>query len=110
MTIFGTSAGGMSVGYHVCSRISTGLFHRAISCSGFASTPSKIYFLYLNLRTPFQYSIALGMLKNDWDPKLKILCELMDCLELSTSAVREHLQRAPAKTLAGAAILLTQVK
>jgi len=34
VTIFGESAGGMAVGFHVVSPMSTGLFQRAISHSG----------------------------------------------------------------------------
>ena len=34
MTIFGESAGSMSVSYHVVSPMSKGLFHQAISHSG----------------------------------------------------------------------------
>ena len=39
MTIFGQSAGGMSVSLHVISPLSKGLFHRAIMQSGASSTP-----------------------------------------------------------------------
>ena len=37
VTIFGESAGGMSVGMHILSPMSRGLFHRAISHSGTAA-------------------------------------------------------------------------
>ena len=39
VTIFGESAGGMSVSLHLVSPLSKGLFHRAIMQSGAASTP-----------------------------------------------------------------------
>ena len=39
MTIFGQSAGGMSVSLHLVSPLSKGLFHRAIVQSGPSSTP-----------------------------------------------------------------------
>jgi carboxylesterase type B len=39
VTIFGESAGGMSVHFHVLSSLSKGLFHRAISESGSALMP-----------------------------------------------------------------------
>ena len=39
VTIFGESAGGMSVSLHLISPLSKGLFHRAIMQSGAASTP-----------------------------------------------------------------------
>ena len=39
MTIFGQSAGAMSVSLHLVSPLSKGLFHRAIAQSGAASTP-----------------------------------------------------------------------
>lgn len=39
VTIFGESAGGMSVAAHLLSPLSKGLFHRAIVQSGSALTP-----------------------------------------------------------------------
>ena len=39
VTIFGESAGGMSVSFHLISPFSKGLFHRAIMQSGASSTP-----------------------------------------------------------------------
>ncbi len=39
VTIFGESAGGMSVSFHLISPLSKGLFHRAIMQSGASSTP-----------------------------------------------------------------------
>ena len=42
VTIFGESAGGMSVNYHVVSPLSAGLFHRAISHSGSMFSGSKL--------------------------------------------------------------------
>ena len=41
VTIFGESAGAMSVNYHVVSPMSKGLFHRAISHSGSIFCPSE---------------------------------------------------------------------
>ena len=43
VTLFGESAGGMSVSLHLVSPLSRGLFHRAIMQSGASSTP-----LYMN--------------------------------------------------------------
>ena len=43
VTIFGESAGGMSVGMHVLSPMSRGLFHRAISHSGTANMLGKLF-------------------------------------------------------------------
>ena len=45
VTIFGESAGAMSVGFHVLSPMSRGLFHRAISQSGTANMNSKLVFI-----------------------------------------------------------------
>ncbi|XP_043937863.1 fatty acyl-CoA hydrolase precursor, medium chain-like [Protopterus annectens] len=39
VTIFGESAGGISVSFHVLSNLSSGLFHKAISDSGAAFSP-----------------------------------------------------------------------
>lgn len=39
VTIFGQSAGGASVSYHLLSKLSKGLFHKAISMSGSALNP-----------------------------------------------------------------------
>lgn len=41
VTIFGESAGGVSVNHHVNSSLSTGLFHKAISHSGQATLASR---------------------------------------------------------------------
>ena len=40
VTIFGESAGGMCVSYHLISPLSKGLFHRAITQSGVSSMPT----------------------------------------------------------------------
>uniref|UniRef100_F6ZUI8 Carboxylic ester hydrolase n=1 Tax=Ciona intestinalis TaxID=7719 RepID=F6ZUI8_CIOIN len=42
VTLFGQSAGAVSVGYHVMSPLSRGYFHRAISHSGTATMPISI--------------------------------------------------------------------
>ena len=48
MTIFGESAGAISVNYHVVSPMSKGLFHRAISHSGSIFFPGKFIYYVLN--------------------------------------------------------------
>jgi len=40
VTLMGQSAGGVSVGYHMMSPLSKGLFHKAVSCSGTANFPA----------------------------------------------------------------------
>lgn len=42
VTIFGESAGAVSVNHHVNSSLSTGLFHKAISESGQATLASNV--------------------------------------------------------------------
>ena len=39
VTLMGESAGSISVGYHMMSPLSKGLFHKAVSCSGTANFP-----------------------------------------------------------------------
>nr|XP_002127407.1 carboxylesterase 5A-like isoform X2 [Ciona intestinalis] len=50
VTIFGESAGGLSVGCHVLSPLSRGYFHRAISHSGTATMPTMMKTEYTNFR------------------------------------------------------------
>ena len=51
VTIFGSSAGSISVGYHVISPMSRGLFHKAISHSGSANTNSECWCGQRDLRS-----------------------------------------------------------
>ncbi|KAJ8881678.1 hypothetical protein PR048_018164 [Dryococelus australis] len=58
VTIFGMSAGGASVHYHVLSSMSKGLYHRAISESGSALSPFA--FNHNNQQSAFELSSLAG--------------------------------------------------
>mmetsp|Transcript_114327 Transcript_114327/g.220071 ORF Transcript_114327/g.220071 Transcript_114327/m.220071 type:complete len:545 (-) Transcript_114327:85-1719(-) len=61
ITIFGESAGAQSVWYHLASRRSAGLFHAAISESGFPSGTSSKY----RLNQTFAFAELVGCRRND---------------------------------------------
>lgn len=71
VTIFGQSAGAWSVGYHLLSSMSTGLFHRAVSMSG--SPLCTILFEENPLAWAQKLATSLGCPTN-------ISTELVECL------------------------------
>ena len=73
VTIFGESAGGWSVGYHVLSPLSKGLFKNAILQSG--SPYADISFMTKNeaLNNAKEYSVSLGCNHKNWISCLKQL-------------------------------------
>lgn len=92
VTIFGESAGGASVQYLLLSKLTTGLFHKAISQSGAAVNPWALQ------RKPKQIAIALGRLlgcdsdndsellqvikKASWEDLLKKQAEIVKYLKV----------------------------
>ncbi len=83
ITIFGDLSGAISVGYHVISPISRGLFVRAISQSGTMLDPSILE------RTPQEKAIALS--------------RTVDCSTLSYKKMVKCLRKVPSSKLLSAA-------
>ncbi|XP_067653425.1 cholinesterase-like [Haliotis asinina] len=82
VTIFGESAGGVSVGHHLASPLSRDLFDRAITMSGTLNCPSAYIF------------------PNIAKKKLKTFANLLECPPSSTDAVLcDCLKKADAQTL-----------
>ncbi|GFG36327.1 hypothetical protein Cfor_05946 [Coptotermes formosanus] len=79
VTIFGQSAGSMSVHYHILSRLSKGLFHRAISMSGTAFSP------FVRCQDP------LRMAQNQ--------ARIVNCPDSNTSTLVDCLRHTDAVTL-----------
>ncbi|XP_077967675.1 uncharacterized protein LOC120325781 [Styela clava] len=81
VTIFGESAGGMSVQHHILSPLSRGLFHKAISHSGQASYPGICHSAESNARAN------------------KALLEKLKIEEKDNDKILEALQEIPAKEI-----------
>ena len=88
ITIFGDSSGAVSVGYHVASPLSRGLFTRAISQSGTMLDPSVID------KTPQEKVIKLS--------------KSVDCPTLSFKKMMKCLRKVPTPKLLSAANEITQ--
>ena len=88
ITIFGDSSGALSVGYHVASPLSRGLFTRAISQSGTMLDPSVID------KTPQEKVIKLS--------------KSVDCPTLSYKKMMKCLRKVPTPKLLSAANEITQ--
>nr|CAD7201674.1 unnamed protein product [Timema douglasi] len=71
VTLFGCSAGGSSVHFHVLSRLSTGLFHRGISQSGTGTDP----WAYIDQSQPYAFRLGRNLGLQTEDPQ-----ELLDLL------------------------------
>ena len=76
MTIFGESAGGISVNMHMMSPLSQGYFHKAVSFSGTAVVPSTLFLLIdvINFLYFLKYYTALCRLLINCSCQLAKLC------------------------------------
>lgn len=76
ITIFGESSGAFSVGYHLLSDLSEGLFKRAILNSGssyFIKNFNPSNEIYLNKAKEFSRSLGCGHVDNYWLKCMKLL-------------------------------------
>lgn len=88
VTIFGESAGAVSVNYHLFSPMSKGLFHRAIAQSGSIFNPWAFADNLEARSKAFRFGKALGIRTNDSNELLNFL------MQLSTKDLVEGMYKA----------------
>jgi len=76
VTIFGESAGGFSICYHMASAASKGLFHAAIMESGSCDSPAFFQPLSMAVNFSVMYASALGCNQSDSDAQVTCLRSL----------------------------------